>query len=77
MDRALESEGYHVEDLSLGEGREAAVGDFLTVSYRIWVVDEGAQGIEVLSLRNKQNRLEQLFLEMVTRGRGDSTARAA
>jgi len=28
-----------------------------------------ATGIEVVSMRNKQNRLEQLFLEMVDRGR--------
>ncbi|MGB5735333.1 MAG: ABC transporter ATP-binding protein, partial [Thiohalocapsa sp.] len=27
-------------------------------------------GIEVMSLRNKQNRLEKLFLDMVDQGRG-------
>ena len=37
----------------------------------------GRHGVDVVSMRNKQNRLEQLFLEMVTRGRSDSTARAA
>ena len=37
----------------------------------------GRLGVDVVSMRNKQNRLEQLFLEMVTRGRSDSTARAA
>jgi ABC-2 type transport system ATP-binding protein len=35
------------------------------------------QGIEVGSMRNKQNRLEQLFLEMVDRGREGRPARAA
>jgi ABC-2 type transport system ATP-binding protein len=34
-------------------------------------------GIEVASMRNKQNRLEQLFLEMVDRGRGAAAAQAA
>jgi ABC-2 type transport system ATP-binding protein len=34
-------------------------------------------GIEVASMRNKQNRLEQLFLEMVQRGRGAAAAAAA
>ena len=29
-----------------------------------------AAGIEVVSLRNKQNRLEQLFMDMVSNGRG-------
>ena len=33
-------------------------------------------GIEVGSMRNKQNRLEQLFLEMVQRGRSGATTRA-
>ncbi|WP_058555074.1 ABC transporter ATP-binding protein [Thiohalocapsa sp. ML1] len=33
-------------------------------------------GIEVGSMRNKQNRLEQLFLEMVQRGRGTRAAAA-
>ena len=28
-------------------------------------------GIEVISLRNKQNRLEQLFLDLVENGKGD------
>ena len=37
----------------------------------------GRHGVDVVSMRNKQNRLEQLFLEMVTRGRSDRTARAA
>jgi len=37
----------------------------------------GRLGVDVVSMRNKQNRLEQLFLEMVTRGRSDRTARAA
>ncbi|MCG6941713.1 MAG: ABC transporter ATP-binding protein [Thiohalocapsa sp.] len=37
----------------------------------------GAQGVEVVSMRNKQNRLEQLFLEMVARGRSGTAARAA
>ncbi len=37
----------------------------------------GRHGADVVSMRNKQNRLEQLFLEMVTRGRRDTTARAA
>jgi ABC-2 type transport system ATP-binding protein len=34
-------------------------------------------GIEVSSMRNKQNRLEQLFLEMVERGRRGTPAQAA
>jgi ABC-2 type transport system ATP-binding protein len=37
----------------------------------------GRQGIEVGSMRNKQNRLEQLFLEMVERGRSTTSAQAA
>jgi ABC-2 type transport system ATP-binding protein len=37
----------------------------------------GRHGIEVGSMRNKQNRLEQLFLEMVGRGREGRPARAA
>lgn len=37
----------------------------------------GDAGIAVQSMRNKQNRLEQLFLEMVERGRGGTAARAA
>jgi ABC-2 type transport system ATP-binding protein len=37
----------------------------------------GRQGVEVVSMRNKQNRLEQLFMEMVARGRGAASARAA
>jgi ABC-2 type transport system ATP-binding protein len=37
----------------------------------------GRHGIEVGSMRNKQNRLEQLFLEMVDRGRAGRPARAA
>jgi len=36
-----------------------------------------AAGIEVASMRNKQNRLEQLFLEMIDRGRGIAPAQAA
>jgi ABC-2 type transport system ATP-binding protein len=36
-----------------------------------------AAGIEVASMRNKQNRLEQLFLEMVDRGRDPTPAQAA
>ncbi len=36
----------------------------------------GRRGIEVGSMRNKQNRLEQLFLEMVERGREGSTVAA-
>lgn len=31
-------------------------------------------GIEVISLRNKQNRLERLFLDMLDRGRSDAEA---
>jgi ABC-2 type transport system ATP-binding protein len=34
-------------------------------------------GIEIESMRNKQNRLEQLFLEMVERGRGNPVPGAA
>ncbi len=30
-----------------------------------------AQGVEVLSMRNKQNRLEQLFMDLVDRSRAD------
>jgi ABC-2 type transport system ATP-binding protein len=37
----------------------------------------GRRGIEVGSMRNKQNRLEQLFLEMVERGRDGSAVAAA
>ncbi len=37
----------------------------------------GRHGVEVVSMRNKQNRLEQLVMEMVARGRGAATARAA
>jgi ABC-2 type transport system ATP-binding protein len=37
----------------------------------------GRRGIEVGSMRNKQNRLEQLFLEMVDRGREGPTVAAA
>ncbi len=37
----------------------------------------GRAGVEVASMRNKQNRLEQLFLEMLERGRGGSAAQAA
>ena len=33
------------------------------------------QGIEVLSLRNKQNRLEQLFIDMV-KGGGETAGSA-
>ena len=36
-----------------------------------------AVGIEVASMRNKQNRLEQLFLEMVDRSRAPTSAQAA
>ncbi|MBK1630015.1 ABC transporter [Thiohalocapsa halophila] len=36
-----------------------------------------AAGVEVASMRNKQNRLEQLFLEMIDRGRGIAPAQAA
>jgi FKBP-type peptidyl-prolyl cis-trans isomerase len=46
-ERALKDQGYDVEDLRLGEGREAAPGDQLTVSYSIWIYDAGTRGMEM------------------------------
>jgi len=54
----------HVDDCTL----EVEVGKDNSINGLFEALSRN--GIEVISLRNKQNRLEQLFLDMVERGKG-------
>jgi ABC-2 type transport system ATP-binding protein len=70
LDDGLEIPGYHAQvldpttvevDVSQGQGMN---GVFSALSER---------GIDVLSMRNKQNRLERLFVDLIDMGRQSST----
>ena len=42
--QALDEVGYHVEDLTAGDGDTAGPGDYLTVTATVWLLADGAQG---------------------------------
>ena len=50
VERALQNDGYFLEDLAVGDGELAGPRDFVTVSYTICLYDEGARGREVGSV---------------------------
>ncbi len=47
IDSVLESDGFHVEDLTIGTGDVAATGDHLTVSFSTCLYTDGAKGREM------------------------------
>ena len=65
-----------IEGFSLRKTDDCALEACVTREYGLSELFAGLNkaGIEVVSLRNKQNRLEQLFMDMVSNGRKEQAA---
>jgi peptidylprolyl isomerase len=47
VDADLENQQIHVADLTTGQGDAAAAGDYVKISYSVWVYLDGAKGHEI------------------------------